>query len=167
MPDVGQFLRGADSEVLLRRRRRKRGPTKDERDGRAAGSARPLPSVVAGRAGDGPAPEDEGKLEIGRTKTDWAAHMTPQWNHMCRGVQYGGPEAGDLLTVEVSEETDRSEGRCLGGRCVSQRSLRRACCLTTLLGGGVCRLFRWQRQRSLTHHSCAEGSLQEATACTI
>jgi len=51
-----------------------------------------------------PSGHEETKIEIGRTKSDWQAHMHPVWNHCCRGAIYRGPGSGDSLRLRVLEE---------------------------------------------------------------
>lgn len=51
-----------------------------------------------------PKGSEECKVEIGRTKSAWQAHMHPVWDHMCRAAEYRGPGCGDRLRLRVLEE---------------------------------------------------------------
>jgi len=51
------------------------------------------------------------KAEVGRTKSDWGGHMTPQWDHMCRAMPYSGRGGGDMVTFTVSEENFGGMGK--------------------------------------------------------
>lgn len=49
--------------------------------------------------------EPDGSLwEMARTTTDWGGHMTPSWNHTCRGILYRGKNGGGGLRFQVFEK---------------------------------------------------------------
>jgi len=53
---------------------------------------------------------DDLKIEIGRTQTMKGAHLSPEWNHLCCSVTYGGVGSGDRLCLQVFEESGRGCG---------------------------------------------------------